>query len=128
MEELRWRLSRHSIERLYERFPAYFTDEAKATYRRGDYWPLLKETFTMMNAAEVREAVHNNTAFMLYIGEKYGFQRYRFLVYRDILFVGIERHDVNQLLIVTVMDLRKGPTWTHQTLGTRKKFKKVTND
>lgn len=103
----------HARDRFAERFGV------KYGYS-GDVREILK---LLYEEAEENRAVLNDTAFMLHIHESYGFDKqYRFLVHQDTVFVGVEDHEKNKVVIVTCLsnDTRTG----FRKAKVRKKFKK----
>jgi hypothetical protein len=101
----------HAITRLKERFPLIAKQLQEITV------PAFRKKFGYDLLANTKEnrSFKNNSSFMSYLGEKYGFdKKYSFFVNEDIVFVGVTDGDRN--VIVTIIDGRDAKI---KHLGTR---------
>ena len=74
-------LSYHAINRLYERHAPLFAKPYVGKERRD-------VAYRVLNYSVEVKSIKNDTAFMAYIHEKYGYADHRFFVNGDVLFVG----------------------------------------
>lgn len=91
-----YELTQHACKRLYERHPHIFADPLQQGKQR---WT---SAYRVLDDSIEDKSVKNNTAFMIYVYEKYGFDKsFHFFVNGDVLFVGIETD--GKKLITTTM-------------------------
>lgn len=91
-----FKLTTHAVDRLYERHPGIFSDPTRQGAER------YTAACRVLSDAEEHKAVKNNTAFMVFLHEKYGFDKdFHFFVNGDVLFIGIIQN--GKRLITTTM-------------------------
>ena len=93
-----FKITKHASDRLYERCPDY------ARLIDTETIPAIKirKTYEFVKPSHEENSFLNNTSFMNYMWNKYGFENsYKFFVYNNIVFVGIV--NPNGKFIVTVL-------------------------
>jgi hypothetical protein len=90
-------LTIHAIDRLFERHPGIFLDSTLQGKLKRD------AASRVLHDAVEDKSVKNNTGFMVWLHEKYGFDRnFRFFVNGDVLFIGIQCPDKQNTIVTTV--------------------------
>lgn len=101
-EARQFRLTRHALSRMSERFPEKMRDI--------DFQPLgnrLIHAYHFLWESTVEKQIFNDLRFMMYVHEKYGFDKqYRFFVNENMIFVGVIDNEKEVNNIVTVVDRR----------------------
>ena len=89
-------LTTHAIDRLYERHIDIFSEPLPV----GD--AKTRSAYRVLEDAVEHKAVKNNTAFMIFLHGKYGFDKdFKFFVNHDVLFIGFVNG--SKRLITTVV-------------------------
>jgi hypothetical protein len=91
-----FRLSTHAIARLYERHARIFANPLQTGKARVD------SAYSVLDDAVEHKAVNNHTAFMTYVHENYGFNKHRFFINGDVLFIAHEDSQGNKVIITTL--------------------------
>lgn len=92
-------LTKHAQDRIRERFP-HAMDEVDFLQAPADR---LRKMYEFLWNATVENRVINDTMFMQYIQEKYGYDKtFKFFANRDMLFIGVVASNGN--FIVTVVN------------------------
>jgi hypothetical protein len=88
-----YELSMHACKRLYERHPGIFADPQQVGKVR---WT---SAYKVLDDCVEDKSVKNNTRFMVYLHEKYGYEKeFHFFVNGDVLFVGIVEAEGKKLI------------------------------
>jgi hypothetical protein len=89
--------STHALDRLYERHARIFENPEQVGKQRWD------SAYKVLDDSIEDNSVKNNTAFMVFLHEKYGYHKeFKFFMNGNVLFLGII--DNGKKLIVTTMD------------------------
>lgn len=120
MKPTEFSLTNHAIDRLKERFPkiwlAIYDEKIAPALRR-------KAIYDFFNASTEDRSVINDTRFMQYTSEKYGFdKKISIFTNGDVVFLGVTADGRNA--IVTTLD--KTSIKIHTLKGTRVKYAKKT--
>ncbi len=91
-------LTVHACDRLYERHAHIFS------YIAPHGKPRWETAYKVLDDCVEDKSVKNNTGFMVYLHEKYGYKDFKFFVNDDVLFVGIIED--GKKLITTCMSCR----------------------
>ncbi len=93
-----FRMTVHAVDRLYQRHPDIFVDPYITGHMRFEI------AHQVLNDAIEDRAVKNNTAFMVYVNERYGFEKkYQFFVNGNVLFLGATNTETGDQIIITTM-------------------------
>jgi len=94
-----FKITKHASDRLYERCPDY----ARLIDSTNIPAIKIKLTYEFVKPSHEENSFLNNSSFMNYMWEKYGFENnYRFFVYENIIYIGII--NPNGKFIVTVLN------------------------
>lgn len=124
VEAMRPYFTRHAQLRLWQRFPKRLSKEARSEFNWGNPSVLLREAFALFREGEERRQIFNDTRFMTYIFDTYGYdKRYAFHANGDIVFVCVEDHENMRIAVITVVDMRAGNgSYSQRNMGARMKF------
>lgn len=98
--------TKHAQQRLLERFERSLPDNVIRSAKLGDWGPLRMHAFDLFREGREEASVKNDTRFMNYLHETYGYDcRFRFVVNGRCIFVGVEDHDRGKIAVVTTIDM-----------------------
>jgi hypothetical protein len=121
--------TKHALNQVVHRFKETLPREAITNMERGDYKMLRNHMMTLFGRATRQASVTNDTAFMTYLHEQYGYDtRFAFFNVDQMVLVGVEKHFEDQIniTIVTVIDMRKAvKAYSARHMQPRKKFSKI---
>lgn len=90
----------HALDRLYERHGRIFKDPKEVDKQKR-----LKSAYAVLDDAVEDRSFINNTARMVFLHEKYGYDRqYKIFINRHVLFIGVI--EKNKKVIITTLDLK----------------------